>query len=89
MSLVTIRGTADQIRRLDDVPELMIDRESAHNEGAVWRVSAHASDAAVSEVQSRGVTVDVLMTTAALNQHLSVVEAQIDRGAGNDRESDR
>ncbi len=83
MNLVRIRGSADVLRALGDIPGLFIETETAHpEEGGGWNVSAHATDAAITEAQTRGATVDVIMNNAEMDSHLAQVLAQVQRTPG-------
>lgn len=77
MSLIVIRGSAEVVRGLADIEGLKLDDESATRDGENWQLTAEATDAAIAEVQGRGATVEVLMTTAQYEEHMAQVMAQI------------
>ncbi|MCA1602982.1 MAG: hypothetical protein LC776_15565 [Acidobacteria bacterium] len=83
LNLITITGTVEQLRALvqDPVSEAEINDEAARRvSGGFLEVGAYASDKAIAELRSRGLTVEVQMNDAELTSHLNELKSQATRG---------
>ncbi|HSK17674.1 MAG TPA: hypothetical protein VK912_00935 [Longimicrobiales bacterium] len=85
LSLITIRGSSELVGGLQTSPITGLD---AHLEGArrapgdLFEVGAYASDEAITELQARGLTVEVQMNSAALASHLDELESEATNPGG-------
>jgi hypothetical protein len=87
MNRIRIRGPSAQFEQLLGVDGLDFDNASAADDGAEHLVTVYATDDAVTAIRALGLTVDVLATSAELDQaFLDALEqppsATIDDGFG-------
>jgi hypothetical protein len=80
VQLVRIAGPTDDMRRLGEVEGLDFERTSATRlDDDRWQVSGYATDEALAEVQSRGLSVENVVAPEALEAQRSELYAQIQR----------
>ena len=79
INLVTIRGSAQQMRDLkaDPVEGIDVHYDGVRlADGGLFETGAYASEDAISEIQARGITVEVQMTSAELTAHWAQLDAE-------------
>lgn len=80
MQLVRIAGPMDIMRALGDVAGLDFERTSATRlEDDRWQVSGYATDEALAEVRSRGLSVESVVEPDVLEAQRSELYGQIQR----------
>lgn len=79
VGLIEIEGPVETLRNLDDVVGLLlVDSTATELENGRWTITAYATDVAVSEVQARGATVTVEMTSAEFTAYMDQVRLETD-----------
>lgn len=79
INLITIRGSAQQMRDLkaDPVEGLEVHYDGVRPaDGGLYEAGAYASEDAISELDARGLTVEVQMTAAELAAHWAQLDAE-------------
>ena len=85
MQLVRIAGPAEPMRRLSEVAGLEFERTSATKlEGDTWRVSGYATDEALEELRGRGLSVELVVESAQLEEQRATLFHSITRADAGD-----
>ena len=81
MNLIRMIGPEDVVAGLNDIADLIIIDSSGKtlNTGNV-QLSGYATDRAITEIESRGAVVEVLMDNAELEDHYDDLYSNIDSG---------
>jgi len=80
MQLVRIAGPTDAMRRLGEVAGLDFERTSArHVDEDRWQVSGYATDEALGELAERGLDVEPVVESDALQEQRRELYGQIER----------
>lgn len=79
INLITIRGSAQQIRDLlvDPIEGLDVHYEGVRSaDGGLFEAAAYASEDAITAMETRGITVEIQMTGAELSAHWAQLDAE-------------
>jgi superfamily I DNA/RNA helicase len=80
MQLVRIAGPTEAMLRLHEVDGLDFERTSANRlDDDTWQVAGYATDEALAEVESRGLTTELVVPKAKLAEERAVLYAAISR----------
>jgi hypothetical protein len=80
MQLVRIAGPTDAMRRLQEVDGLHFERTSANRlDDDTWQVAGYATDEALAELETRGLTTELVVPTEKLAEERRVLFAAITR----------
>ena len=78
VALIQIDGTADGLRGLSDMSGLHLVKPSIEDLGADrYRMSAYAPESLIPDLEARGLTVRVLMTSQSIDEFHRQVESTI------------
>ena len=81
--IVQISGSAEALRGLRQVGGLSIDIHSGDTtDTGLRRITAYATDAAVAEVQARGLAVEVVVDAQTLTTQQDTLLGQVERAPG-------
>lgn len=82
-SYIRIEGTKEQLLGITDISGLQLRQRTADQmESGNWEVYAYATAASITEIQSRGPTVEVLATEEDVNAHLASLDEDIGKDSG-------
>ncbi len=85
MQLVRIAGPTEEMRRLAEVDGLDFERTSASRlDDNTWQVAGYATDEALAELETRGLTTELVVPTEKLAEERSVLFAAITREEPDD-----
>jgi hypothetical protein len=79
INLITIRGSAQQMRDLkaDPVKGLDVHYDGVRSaDGGLFETGAYASEDAMGEIEARGITIEIQMNSAELSAHWATLEAE-------------
>jgi len=80
MQLVRIAGPTDIMRRLGEVEGLDFERTSATRiDDDTWQVAGYATDAALTEIEARGLQAELVVPADRLDDDRRTLFAQISR----------
>jgi hypothetical protein len=80
MQLVRIAGPTEEMRRLAEVEGLDFERTSANRlDDDTWQVSGYATDEALAELDTRGLTTELVVPAAKVEEERTVLFASITR----------
>jgi hypothetical protein len=80
MQLVRIAGPTDAMRRLQEVDGLQFERTSANRlDDDTWQVAGYATDDALAELKTRGLTTELVVPPEKLAEEREVLYAAITR----------
>lgn len=87
--LIRITGPTQPMRLLGEIEGLDFERTSATRlDDDRWQVSGYANDAALAEIQARGMSVESVIEPAQLEEQRTRLYAQIERDADDADEGD-
>ena len=80
MQLVRIAGPTEEMRRLAEVDGLDFERTSANRlDDDTWQVSGYATDEALAELDTRGLTTELVVPAAKVEEERATLFAAITR----------
>ena len=80
MQLVRIAGPTDAMRRLQEVEGLDFERSSANRlDDDTWQVAGYATDEALAELESRGLTTELVVPAEKVAEDRETLYASITR----------
>lgn len=80
MQLIRIAGPTEPMRLLGQIEGLDFERTSATRlDDDRWQVSGYATDAALAEIQARGLSVEAVVEPETLQAQRQTLFAQIER----------
>jgi hypothetical protein len=79
MNLIRMTGPEAAVAGLSDIADLVIIESSGQTlETGDVQLSGYATDRAITEIESRGAVVEVIMNNAELTEHYDELYAKID-----------
>lgn len=83
MNLIQIEGAPELVYGFTDIPDIALVLVSTEEiPGGNVRTSAYATDWAITEIETRGAMVTVVMDNDALDEHLAAVFENVEPDVG-------